>query len=159
VSLEEADREIAGSKIYLENILNHVVTMFCYPKGRYNEEIKQIVRKNGFIAARTTNTGNFEFPQDKYEWQITLHLCNGSPLMTFKIILKNRLPLKTIFDWELRAKYLFDLASEKGGIFHMFGHSWEIEKNGEWEKLERVLIYVSNRKNVDYLTNGRIFLD
>ena len=79
--------------------------------------------------------------------------------MTSKIILKNKLPLKTFFDWELRAKYLFDLSVKKGGIFHIWGHSWEFEKKGEWGKLERVLDYISNNENVIYATNGQIFLD
>jgi peptidoglycan/xylan/chitin deacetylase (PgdA/CDA1 family) len=159
ISLEDAEKEIVGSKLYLENLLNHPVNMFCYPKGRYNEAIKQLVKKTGFVAARTCKTGNFEFPIDKYEWQISLHLSEGSPLMTSKVILKNKLPLKMYFDWELRAKYLFDVAVDKGGIYHIWGHSWEFEKNGEWGKLERVLDYIANRENVIYVTNGQIFLD
>jgi peptidoglycan-N-acetylglucosamine deacetylase len=159
ITLEEAEKEIIGSKIYLENLLNHSVNMFCYPCGIYNEGIKQLVKKNGFIAARTCKTGNFEFPSDKYEWQISLHLSNGSPLLTSMIILKNNLPLNSFFDWELRAKYLFDMFVKKGGIFHIWGHSWEFEEKSEWEKLERVVDYISNRENVFYLTNGQILLD
>jgi peptidoglycan-N-acetylglucosamine deacetylase len=159
ITLEEAKKEILGSKLYLENIINSPVDMFCYPKGKYNEGMMHLVKETGFIAARTCKTGNFEFPLNKYDWQITLHLSNGSPLMTSKMILKNKLPLKTFFDWESRAKYLFDLALNKGGIYHIWGHSWEIEKKDEWGKLERVFDYISNRKDVIYATNGQIFLD
>jgi peptidoglycan-N-acetylglucosamine deacetylase len=159
ITLEEAEKEISGSKLYLENIISSPVNMFCYPKGKYNEAIMQLIKKTGFIAARTCKTGNFEFPINKYEWQITLHLSNGSPRMTAKMILNNKLSFKTFFDWESRAKYLFDLALEKGGIYHIWGHSWEIEKKNEWGKLERVFDYISNRKDVIYATNGQIFLD
>ena len=159
ITLAEAEKEITGSKIYLETLLNHSVTMFCYPCGMYNERIKQLVKKSGFVAARTCKTGNFEFPPDKYEWQISMHLSNGSPLMTSKMILKNKLLLKTFFDWELRVKYLFDVAFNTGGIFHIWGHSWEFEEKNEWEKLERVFDYIANRKNILYKTNGQIFTD
>jgi peptidoglycan/xylan/chitin deacetylase (PgdA/CDA1 family) len=159
ISKKEAEKEITDSKKYLENILNQPVNMFCYPCGKYNEEIKQIVKKNGFIAARTCETGNFEFPKDQYEWQISAQLSNGSPIMTSKIILKYRLSFKNFFDWENRAKNLFDLALKNGGIYHIWGHSWEFEKLDEWTKLERVLDYISNKENVIYATNGQIFLD
>jgi hypothetical protein len=49
------------------------------------------------------------------------------------------------------------LALEKGGIYHIYGHSAEFESNNEWDKLERVLAYISNREGVNYKTNGEIF--
>ncbi len=158
LTLKEAENEITGSKIYLENLLHKPVNMFCYPCGMYNEGIKQLVRKSGFIAARTCKTGNSEFPADMFEWQITLHVSNGSPLVTAKLMVKNKLPLKSFFDWELRAKYLFDRALKTGGIFHIWGHSWEFEEKNEWEKLERVIDYIANRSNVLYRTNSQIFM-
>jgi peptidoglycan/xylan/chitin deacetylase (PgdA/CDA1 family) len=159
ITPEEAEREISGSKEYLEKILKNPVTMFCYPCGIYNENIKKLVKKSGFIAARTCTAGNFEFPHDTFEWQITLHLSNGSPLVTSKMVVNNKLPFKTFFDWELRARSLFDAALKKGGIFHIWGHSWEFEEKNEWEKLERVLDYVAHREGVHYSTNGEIFMD
>ena len=52
---------------------------------------------------------------------------------------------------------MFDLALEEGGIYHMYGHSSEHETNNDWDKLERVLAYISNREKVQYMTNGGIF--
>jgi peptidoglycan/xylan/chitin deacetylase (PgdA/CDA1 family) len=150
-------REIEDSKTYLEQLLGHKVSMFCYPKGRYNETIKRTVRNAGFTAARTVNYGDFNLPHDSYEWQITLHASNGSPLMTFKTWLKSGISVQSLIDWEIRAKLLFDLALQKGGIYHLWGHSWEIEKNDEWAKLERVLRYISNKRAVYFMTNGEIF--
>ena len=159
LSRENAISEIIGSKEYLEDILCHKITMFCYPSGKYNNEIKDIVKTSGFIAARTCLTGDFSIPKDPFAWQISLHASNGSPLVTFNIWKKNHLSIKSLFDWEIRAKLLFDKALETGGVFHIWGHSWELEKKGEWGKLERVLKYISNRKNVIYLTNGQVFHD
>jgi hypothetical protein len=106
--------------------------MFCYPKGRYNEEIKHIVKKSGFIAARTLFIGDVNEAADPFEWPVTLYASNGSPRQTFNLWKKNHLSMKSLFDWEIRAKMLFDMALEMGGIYHIWGHSWEFEQNNEW---------------------------
>jgi hypothetical protein len=157
IPLEQAEKEIRGSKLYLEQLLGRNIHMFCYPKGRYNDSIKGQVCGAGFVAARTVNHGDFNQPRDPYEWQITLHASNGSPLMTWRIWRKSGIPIRSLLDWEIRAKLLFDLALERGGIYHIWGHSWEIEKNREWTKLESVLGYIANRENIRYMTNGEIF--
>ena len=150
-------QEIEESKVYLEEILGHSVAMFCYPKGRFNEDVKNAVRNTGFLAARTANYGDFNFPHDPYEWQITLHASNGSPRLIFKTWLKSGISVRSLIDWEIRARLLFDLALKKGGIYHLWGHSWEIDENAEWDKLERVISYISGKENVSYVTNGDIF--
>jgi peptidoglycan/xylan/chitin deacetylase (PgdA/CDA1 family) len=156
ISIESAKDEILGSKEYLENLLDRDVKMFCYPRGRYNDEIIKIVKKTGFIGARTCSYGDFNMPNDPYKWQITLGASNGSPLMTFRIWRINRLSIRSLMDWEIRAKELFDLALEKGGFYHLWGHASEFEKKDEWDKLERVFKYISNRDGVQYMVNGEV---
>ena len=156
IPTNEAEKEVGGSKLYLEKVLGHEINMFCYPKGRYNRRIKEIVKKCGFLGARTCNGGSFEFPKDPYEWQITLHASNGSPLMTLKICVKSRIPIRAIVDWESRAKLLFNRFLNIGGIYHLWGHSWEIEQRSDWNKLGRVLNYICGRDDVQYMTNGEI---
>ena len=157
VSISEAREEIEGSKVYLEDLLGHEIHMFCYRSGKYNRYIKKIVKEAGFIAARTADPGDFNLPQDPYQWHITLFASDGSPLMVLKIWLRNRMAPKALLGWEIRAKLLFDKALETGGIYHIYGHSLELEINLEWDKLERVLDYISRREGVRYMTNGEIF--
>ena len=156
VPISGAKREIEKSKAYVEEIVCHDIDMFCYPFGRYNNKIKKIVESAGFVGARTCNHGDFGMPKDPYEWQITLHASNGSPRMTFKIWRNNRISVRSLIDWEIRAKELFDLALEKGGVYHLWGHGYEYEKRNEWDKLERVFKYISNREGVKYMTNGEV---
>ena len=156
VFISEAKREIKESKAYIEEMVGHDVDMFCYPLGRYNEEIKRVVKDAGFIGARTCNHCDFDMPNDPYEWQITLHASNGSPRLTFKIWRINHLSIRSLMDWEIRAKQLFDFALKKGGVYHLWGHAWEFEKKNEWDKLERVLKYLSNREEVKYVPNGAV---
>jgi len=157
VSLSEVKKEVKGSKTYLEELLGHEVPMFCYPNDKYNRNIKRIVKETGFRAARTANSGGFDLPRDPYEWHTTMPATNGSPLAALGICLRNRLFFKTLTDWETRARRLFDKALEVGGVYHIWGHSLELELNLEWAKLERVLDYISHREGVRYVTNGEIF--
>jgi len=114
ISLPELKNEIEGSKEYLEEVLDNSVLMFCYPKGCYSDSIKKMVKTAGFIGARTCVHGGFEFPNDPHEWKIGLHASNGSPLMSLKIWLNSGISIKSLLDWEIRAKLLFDLALTKG---------------------------------------------
>jgi peptidoglycan/xylan/chitin deacetylase (PgdA/CDA1 family) len=158
IPLSEAKREIEDSKKYLEELLGHSAAMFCYPYGRYNEDVKKIVKDCGFIGARTCDPRGFNLPEDPYAWHITLFASNDSPLMALKIWWRFRLwKPGSLLDWESRAKSLFDLALEKGGVYHMYGHSMAQKRNDEWDKLERVFAYISNREKVQYMTNGEIF--
>jgi peptidoglycan-N-acetylglucosamine deacetylase len=49
---------------------------------------------------------------------------------------------------------MFDRALRDGGVFHLWGHSWEIERNGDWDRLARVCEYIAGRTEVDYRTNA-----
>lgn len=153
---EKANNEILGSKEYLESLLDHDVRMFSYPRNRYNPEIIEIVKNAGFIGARTCNQGDCNNIHNPYTWQITLPALNGSPIVTLQTWKYYHLSLKSLIDWEIRAKEVFDLALNKGGVYHICGHASEIEKYNEWNKLENVLFYISNRDNVQYMTNGEV---
>lgn len=61
MSLEDAESEIVESKkeikklIGTENILP--VRLFCYPDGKYNDDIIELLKTDGFIAACSTKRG------------------------------------------------------------------------------------------------------
>jgi peptidoglycan/xylan/chitin deacetylase (PgdA/CDA1 family) len=157
IPLSEVKKEIQGSKDYLEDLLGHNISMLCYPKGLYNSAIINIVKDCKYVAARTTNPGTITLSGDPYEWPITLDASNGSPRLSFFIWLRNRIAVRSLFDWEIRAKQLFDRALNTGGIYHLWGHSAGYERRNEWSKLERVFAHISKHKNVKYSTNGEIF--
>jgi peptidoglycan/xylan/chitin deacetylase (PgdA/CDA1 family) len=153
-----AEREIIDSKVYLENLTGHAISMFCYPYGLFNTTVKDLVKKSGFTGARTCLPGGLNFPADNFQWHISLFASNGSPLMALKICLQAHIWRPGgLLDWESRAKFLFDQALAKGGVYHIYGHSGDFEANKEWDKLQRVFAYISNRDGVRYLNNGDIF--
>jgi peptidoglycan/xylan/chitin deacetylase (PgdA/CDA1 family) len=57
VSLTMAKAEVNGSKEFLEDLLGCPVVSFAYPKGDYNETVKELVRQSGFLFAPTVRAG------------------------------------------------------------------------------------------------------
>jgi len=151
----EAKAEIEGSKFYLEEILGKKVKMFCYPFGEYNEDTKQLVKTSGFSGARTVKFNGLKDIPDPYEFGITTAASNHQSDESGEIARYSRsVSIKSLSDWEVKAKVLFDLALSDGGIWHLWGHSWEIDDHNDWNKLERVINYVSHRPGVTYASNG-----
>lgn len=58
--------------------------------------------------------------------------------------------------WEEVTRGFFDTGLKHGGIWHLWGHSWEIEEYNPWGELRKVLDIVSRRQDVIYLTNGEV---
>ena len=151
----EARTEIEGNKLYLEAVLDKQIKMFGYPFGEFNEETKSILRACGYIGARTVKFTGLSAAGDPYEFGVAVTAVNsrkdyaGEILQYFPTI-----PTQSLSDWEGRATTLFDLGMERGGVWHLWGHSWQIEENNDWDTLDRVLKYVSNREGVLYATNG-----
>ena len=67
VPLSQAKDEIVGSKKVIEDHLGHNIDYFAYPTGGFNEDIKNIVKDAGYMAAVTTNRGKDRFNVDMYE--------------------------------------------------------------------------------------------
>jgi hypothetical protein len=154
LSIDGATAEIVKSKQYLQECLGRQIDMFCYPNGKYSDDVVEAVKDCGFIGARTCEPAVSKARIDPYRWRITLHASNGSPLVTLRIWRASGLSFASIADWEQRAKELFDHAIHTGGVYHLWGHSSEIEKRQEWDKLSRVFEHISKRPQVRYLTNG-----
>ena len=158
VTISKADYEIAQSKSYLEGLLQKEVTAFCYPYGNYNDEVKDLVKKHGYKLARTTKRYAFDITGDVFELPTTFHTyAHYSDL--HKILFFSDFSIinfKKYWDWEKLALALFDCTCQTGGIFHLWGHSWEIEKNNGWQKLEKVLSYIAKKNEVIPLTNTEV---
>ncbi|WP_439273611.1 polysaccharide deacetylase family protein [Pseudochrobactrum sp. HB0163] len=63
---QEAERQIAGSKTRLEEILGTEILNFCYPYGGENAQIREIVREAGYQYATTTKRGRARTGDDPF---------------------------------------------------------------------------------------------
>jgi len=59
-------------------------------------------------------------------------------------------------NWIDLAKALFDGVLRKGGIWHLYGHSWEVDELQLWNGLEEIFSYVAQRPGVLYLSNSEV---
>lgn len=158
-------REVITSKQELEDILGSEVRMFAYPCGRYSSLAIRYVRKAGFAGARTTEMFAQGFNYDPYRMPTTIHVFphsksdyirNTARAVNIGKAWRYLTELWQAKNWVDLAKLLFDSVIEEGGVFHLYGHSWEIDELELWDDLAEVLDYVSSREDVLYLTNGSI---
>lgn len=144
LSITEAEKEIVLGKRELENIIGKPVTSFAYPYGAYNDPVKQLVGLSGFSLARSVNYLSTSI-DDKLATSTTVHAYNHHPLINIRnsLRLMNPYKLKYMFNkWDETALSLLEYCKSSGGVFHLWGHSWEIEKYGQWGKLEQLLKHI-----------------
>lgn len=161
---KEAEAEIGQGKAYLEDITQVRLTSFCYPRGVYAGTHVKMVEKAGFSYARTTRRYVTKPPTDPLQAGTTVHAYRH--LMDWRGFYRRLLATRRIratavslLKWDELAVRLFDELLESQtltcqNIFHLWGHSWEIEANDDWKRLEHVFDHISERVDVDYRSNS-----
>ena len=156
-------KELIESKKLLEDILGEPVSSFCYTKGRFNRKVRSKVIEAGYTLARTTVSFRTEINFNPFYMPVSFQFYPHTTAMHVKHTLKYA-NLKGIMNWIKISKMetdltklsdmLFDHILQHGGIFHVWGHSWEIEKFALWNSLENMFNHIANRHGVQYLTNS-----
>lgn len=156
LSLAVARHEVADGKTDLEDVVGRAVRSFCYPGGAYLPEHVTLVRDAGFTVARTVRRYStvasppLEMPTTIHAYR---HYLDGPTLLrTFAYQL--RPAHRAFWNWDVVAVHLFDQVLAAGGVFHLWGHSWEVDAHNDWDRLERVFAHISRRPGVSYVTNG-----
>jgi peptidoglycan/xylan/chitin deacetylase (PgdA/CDA1 family) len=162
---EELAKEVGDCKAILEDVLGKEVQMFCYPQGRFDRNVVRAVKRAGYRGARTVRMLSISLDFHPFEVPTTVQIFPHTRSCYLRNIARAREVegLQTCIshatqlgNWLELAKRLFDSVAEQGGIWHLYGHSWEIEELGFWEDLEEVLDYVSGHTGVRYVTNGEL---
>ena len=163
LSSKEIAREVGICKNRLEDILGERVRMFCYPKGRFNADVIRHVKNVGYEGARTTRMLRQRLDFDPFQMPTSLLAYPNKRKMYAKNLIKSR-NIRGLFDyatqfirlesWVSMGKILFDQVLKESGIWHLYGHSWQIEEMGLWDDLKEILDYVCGREGVLYLTNA-----
>lgn len=151
ISPEEAETEVMEGKKRLEEIIGREVSSFAYPYGNFDDDLIGIVKRANFIGARTVMLLGrgikkpFEMATmvNARDWWFThylLHSLAAQDLNLSLFVLRNNLSFK---NWDRIALSTLDFVVNNGGIWHLWGHSREIEENGDWIRLEAVLNAIS----------------
>jgi peptidoglycan/xylan/chitin deacetylase (PgdA/CDA1 family) len=157
----EARHQIEAGKRWLEDQLGRGVAGFCYPNGHHDAAVRKLVRDCGFSYGRTTEDLSDDVGMDPFQMPVSLHFHPRGRIDVARGFVREerrrlgemrwlrRLPvfLAAIAkdDFEARVRCLVDRVCERGGVFHVWGHSWEIDRFGGWTLLDDVLRYAAER--------------
>ena len=151
---ESAWLEIAGSKRWLEDRTGVPCLLFCPPKGRFRGRHVDLIRKAGFLGFRTAEWFSMEFPRQNaglLQIPTTLQAHPHGVLSLAQNPIK-RAALGNLWRfvvhggsaaWPDLARCFLQSALTRGGVFHLWGHSWELDESGQWQRLEEVLRFLS----------------
>jgi len=144
-----AEREIIESKSWVEQVTGRTCEMFCPPGGRFKPQHLRIIRDAGYAGLRTVEALSLAEPTEIMDlWMVptSVQAYPHQRAAYFRNTLKRRSvhSLKRYIrmgappDWTEIAESLLRRAASEGGVFHLWGHSWEIEKTSQWRNLESV---------------------
>lgn len=123
----------------LETMYHAVITGFAYPYGWYDHALMKVLKDAGITYARTVcSTGTFDLPDNWLELNPTCH--HDDPALS-----------------ELTDQFLKDAVTEHPALFYVWGHTFEFDRNDNWDVIETLFERVSGRSNeIWYATNGEI---
>ena len=147
----------------LEVVTGQPVRMFCYPGGHYTPSTVRCLADAGYEGARTTRMLATRPSFDRFEMPTTVQAYPHAGMTYLKNTLKAGRPARLYnymiggrSGWVELGKRLFDRVRREGGVWHLYGHSRELEVHGLWDEMAQLLDYVGGREGVSYLTNGDV---
>ncbi len=106
----------------------------AYPGGAYNPDVEAAVKKAGYVYARTVENAPTVFPAaDPYALKVSLHV--NSPQFWAE----------------------FERVKAAGGVFYLWGHSYEFRTEDDWKVFEEKVAKLSADPAVKWVTNGELF--
>ncbi len=136
----ETIKEITKDRENIEKHFGTIARGMAYPFGCYTEETLEVLKLCGIVYSRTTvATHGFHFPEKWLELPATCHH-NDPQLMTLAEKFVNEKAHWNICD-----------------MFYVWGHSYEFDRNNNWDVIEKFAEYVSGKDDIWYATNIEIY--
>lgn len=161
-----ARAEISGSKKWVEDVTGQPCPMFCPPGGRFKPRHRQMFRDAGYTGIRTVELLSVDFPRLREgvaEMPTTIQAFPQPRRNYLKNLIKRRAVANFWLyarhghsrNWATLARRLLQRTLRVGGVFHLWGHSWELDQAGLWDRLDDVLKMMGDvREQAPCLTNG-----
>lgn len=164
----EASWQLLGSRRWVEETTGKKCSVFCFPGGKFKNRQLRLVREAGFHAARTVEllsaaepsyvTGLWIIPTtvQAFPHGAFAYARNAAKRFSLSHLVSTPAALHSR-GWVALAKEMFSRTAECGGVFHLWGHSWEIEEESQWENLEAFLkTMCSWREKWNGVTNSEL---
>ena len=132
-------QEVLQDRINLENDFGGLVRGMAYPYGTTSDDVVASLKQCGIVYSRTTvSTEKFSIPTDWLRLPATCHH-NNPRLM------------------ELAENFVTNEKNQGPLLFYLWGHSYEFEKNDNWNVIEEFAEYMGGREDIWYATNIEIY--
>jgi peptidoglycan/xylan/chitin deacetylase (PgdA/CDA1 family) len=126
--------EIWEDRRALEHIMGYPVRGYSYAFGVYSNQIADVLRALGIEYARTTDTtGNFTVPANPLIWHPSAHHNDDIAALAESL--------------------LSSPAYRKLPLLYVWGHSYEFERNNNWNVIEHFCETLSGHTDIWYTTN------
>lgn len=136
--LSVAMTEILEDRKRLEQIFGMVVRGMAYPFGTYSDTLVEMLRASGIVYARTVEESEgFDLPADWLRLKPTCH--HGNPHLT-----------------ELVERFLDERVKAAPRLFYLWGHSFEFERDRNWDVIERFGGQIGGQEDIWYAANIEI---
>ncbi len=157
--------ELRDSKAYLEDLLGEEVRAFCYPEGKFTARLVPYIVQAGYQLARTSLAFHTSFDFDPRLMPVGLQFWRHSRhvLLRHALLEANfRGAANWIRYWGAEhrpgklAQSMLAHVERAGGVVHLWGHSWELEKAGLWRELDETLRRFTQNGPVRFGTNSDV---
>lgn len=148
-SLTDGIRDVLECRQGLERSFGRIIRGMAYPdsgitiltNGTTKDEIKNYLKYLSIAYARSLAGDNdlFRMPEDFYEWIPTAH--------------HNNPRLYEYIDKFINSDFSTSRAGRSPLLFYLWGHSYEFDRNGNWELFEEACERLGCKDSVWYATN------
>lgn len=150
----EGIRDVLDCRLELEKRFNRIIRGMAYPdsgirlmeNGASYESIKKYLTDLGIVYSRALSGDNnkFRLPEDWHAWMPTAH--HGNP---------------QIMEWidqfvALNPKEGY-ISGHYPRLFYMWGHSFEFDRNDNWDLLDRICEKLGGHEDIWYANNIEIY--
>ena len=152
----EGIRDVLECRLELEKKYGRIIRGMAFPdfgitkmyNGASYEAIKQYLKELDIVYSRTLGGDNnrFTLPEDWLAWIPTAHH-NSPALMGW---------LEEFLNFDYTAKGIY-CANRGPRLCYIWGHSYEFERNQNWELAEQICEKVAGKEDVWYATNMEIY--
>jgi peptidoglycan/xylan/chitin deacetylase (PgdA/CDA1 family) len=139
MSTDEARIEYIDNRAALEKLTGTMVRGLSYAYGEYSDEIIDVARACGIVYSRTVqSTYGFQIPADFMKWHPTIW--HGDER------------LNEMIDNFLNVPDYMELP-----LLYIWGHSFEFDRNDNWEIIEEAAKRLAHHGDRWYATNMEIY--
>ena len=132
-------QEIVEDRKQLEKMFERPIRGMAYPMGSFSDMVVDVLKVTGIAYARTTQvTKRFSIPTD---WLRLASTCKHTDPDLMK----------------LAERFVNGRRDQHPMLFYLWGHSYEFERDNNWNVIEEFAQYVGGKEDIWYATNIEIY--